>query len=258
MTAYPGGIDTFATKADGDASTAAEDNAQTVAIVALETKVGITGSAVTASHQYQLDHLATLATSASAADLSAGTLPAARMPALSGDVTTSAGAVATAIGANKVLLSMRNEQIPVLSADFVITTTTTPANVTDLVITVGTSATWIFDGFLLYDGDVTGDIAIDFVIPASATIAWSGSGPVSTLTGAGTAGQGDFAAITTSGGVQNYGASADTTPKTAIHLKGIVVTAGTGGTIQLQAAQRNATNVSTLRAGSYLHAWKKI
>jgi hypothetical protein len=38
---------------------------------------------------------ATVATSASAADLSAGTLPAARMPALTGDCTTSAGAVAT-------------------------------------------------------------------------------------------------------------------------------------------------------------------
>jgi len=41
--------------------------------------------------------LATVATSASAADLSAGTLPAARMPALTGDVTTSAGAVATTL-----------------------------------------------------------------------------------------------------------------------------------------------------------------
>jgi hypothetical protein len=41
--------------------------------------------------------LATVATSASAADLSAGTLPAGRMPALTGDVTTSAGAVATTI-----------------------------------------------------------------------------------------------------------------------------------------------------------------
>lgn len=47
--------------------------------------------------------LAAVATSGSAADLSAGTLLAARMPALTGDVTTAAGAVATTIGANKVL-----------------------------------------------------------------------------------------------------------------------------------------------------------
>jgi hypothetical protein len=50
--------------------------------------------------------LAAVATSGSAADLGSGTLPAGRMPALTGDVTTSAGAVATAIGANKVLDTM--------------------------------------------------------------------------------------------------------------------------------------------------------
>jgi hypothetical protein len=45
---------------------------------------------------------ATVATSGSASDLSAGTLPAARMPAMTGDVTTSAGAVATTIASNAV------------------------------------------------------------------------------------------------------------------------------------------------------------
>ncbi len=46
--------------------------------------------------------LATVATSGSAADLSTGTLPAGRMPALTGDVTTSAGAVATTIANDAV------------------------------------------------------------------------------------------------------------------------------------------------------------
>jgi len=46
--------------------------------------------------------LATVATSASAADLSTGTLPAGRMPALTGEVTTSAGSVATTIAADAV------------------------------------------------------------------------------------------------------------------------------------------------------------
>lgn len=46
--------------------------------------------------------LAAVATSGSASDLGAGTLPAGRMPALTGDVTTSAGAVATTIAANAV------------------------------------------------------------------------------------------------------------------------------------------------------------
>lgn len=49
--------------------------------------------------------LAAIATSGSAADLSSGTIPAARMPALTGDVTTTAGAVATTITAGAVSLS---------------------------------------------------------------------------------------------------------------------------------------------------------
>jgi hypothetical protein len=41
-----------------------------------------------------------------AANISSGTLPAGRMPALTGDITTSAGAVATVIGAGKVTNAM--------------------------------------------------------------------------------------------------------------------------------------------------------
>lgn len=46
--------------------------------------------------------LASVATSGSASDLGAGTLPAARLPALTGDVTTTAGTAATTIAANAV------------------------------------------------------------------------------------------------------------------------------------------------------------
>lgn len=46
--------------------------------------------------------LAAVATSGSASDLGAGTLPAARLPALTGDVTTTAGTAATTIAANAV------------------------------------------------------------------------------------------------------------------------------------------------------------
>jgi hypothetical protein len=53
-----------------------------------------------------LDTLKPIATSASAADLEAGIIPDARMPDLTGDVTTSEGAVATTIGANKVTNAM--------------------------------------------------------------------------------------------------------------------------------------------------------
>jgi hypothetical protein len=46
--------------------------------------------------------LAAVATSGSATDLTTGTLPAGRLPALTGDVTSSAGSAATTIAANAV------------------------------------------------------------------------------------------------------------------------------------------------------------
>jgi len=58
--------------------------------------------------------LATVATSGSASDLSTGTLPAGRLPAFTGDVTTTAGTAATTIGANKVQYSMI-QQVPALT-----------------------------------------------------------------------------------------------------------------------------------------------
>jgi hypothetical protein len=58
--------------------------------------------------------LASIATSGSATDLSTGIVPAARMPALTGDVTTSSGTVATTIGAHKVTLGM-HAQIPTMT-----------------------------------------------------------------------------------------------------------------------------------------------
>ena len=60
---------------------------------------------LTASTVRTMLGLASVATSASAADLSTGALPAARLPAFTGDVTTSAGSSATTIANNAVTLA---------------------------------------------------------------------------------------------------------------------------------------------------------
>lgn len=52
--AYPLSIDSFSTKANGDVIDASHVNDLQTSVVALETKVGITGSAVTASVDYKL------------------------------------------------------------------------------------------------------------------------------------------------------------------------------------------------------------
>lgn len=53
--------------------------------------------------------LEAIATSGSASDLIAGTVPAARMPALTGNVTSSAGSVATTIAAHVVTAAMQTQ-----------------------------------------------------------------------------------------------------------------------------------------------------
>lgn len=54
MSTFPTVIDSFTTHVNGDVIQPAYDNAQQVALVALETKVGIDGSAVSSTHSYKL------------------------------------------------------------------------------------------------------------------------------------------------------------------------------------------------------------
>lgn len=105
-TNFPTSLDTF-TAASGSDSLATQPhstmhNHVQDSVAALEAKVGVDGSAVTTSLDYKIAHLATVATTGSAADLGAGTLPAGRLPALTGDVTTTAGTAATTIASGAV------------------------------------------------------------------------------------------------------------------------------------------------------------
>lgn len=55
--AYPTTIDSFTTHVNGDVIDPAYDNAQQVALVALETKVGVNGSADNTSHEYKVANI---------------------------------------------------------------------------------------------------------------------------------------------------------------------------------------------------------
>ena len=87
--------------------------------------VALTGNAA------DLSGLAAIAITGSASDLTSGTVAAARTPALTGDVTTTAGTVATTIGVNKVLNSML-AQMPTLTLKG--NNTGGTANVLDLTV----------------------------------------------------------------------------------------------------------------------------
>jgi hypothetical protein len=85
--------------------------------------------------------LASIAASGSASDLGAGTVPAARMPALTGDVTMTAGTTTTAIAANAVVNA---DLAQVATATFKGRTTAGTGNVEDLT---ATQATALLDAF---------------------------------------------------------------------------------------------------------------
>jgi hypothetical protein len=79
-------------------STAATGAPEELTPAAVKLMLGITAADVSG--------FAAIATSGSAADLTAGTIPVGRMPAHTGDVTSVAGGVALTIGANKVTRAM--------------------------------------------------------------------------------------------------------------------------------------------------------
>ena len=104
--------------------------------------------------------LATIATSASASDLSAGTLPSARFPALTGDVTTSAGSVSTTI-ANDAVTNAKAANM----AQATIKGRASGAGTGDPTDLTGTQATAILDNFV---GD-SGSGGTKGLVPAPAS-----------------------------------------------------------------------------------------
>jgi hypothetical protein len=139
--------------------------------------------------------LAAIAASASASDLTAGTVPAARMPALTGDVTSSAGSVATTIG-NTVVTYAKMQNVSATSR-FIGRITAGAGAPEELT---GTQATTLLDPFtsalkglvpgsgggtakfLRADGSFTLHPAAQTLTDA-ATIAWDmNSGPQATVT----------------------------------------------------------------------------
>lgn len=104
--------------------------------------------------------LATIATSGSASDLSAGTLPSARFPALTGDVTTSAGSVATTI-ANDAVTNAKAANM----AQATIKGRASGAGTGDPTDLTGTQATAILDNFV---GD-SGSGGTKGLVPAPAS-----------------------------------------------------------------------------------------
>jgi hypothetical protein len=120
-----------------------------------------------------------------------------------------------------------------------------------LQVTVAINATYILDAYVIYNSNTTADFGMQFGVPAGGSGDWSGVGW----------GRDATSSVGTSGWTvrmnentitQNRTFGADTTDLT-IHVKGVVVTAGTSGTVSLDWAQAISDAGATIvRANSWI------
>jgi hypothetical protein len=135
-------------------------------------------------------------------------------------------------------------------------TTTSPAADPELVIVLPANRTYDVTAELIVTaGNAAGDIRVAFGWTNTATVTYTGLGPVKTLA-SGSTGDGEFFAIgpdnTTTTTAVGYGAS---TTATAVWIRARVVTGGSNVTLSLLWAQDTSSGTdSTVAAGSKMVA----
>jgi len=119
-----------------------------------------------------------------------------------------------------------------------------------LGLAVDANATYLFDGFIIYDGSTTGDILLGWGIPAGASIDWT---PVGLTTGAAASSASVKLVYTT--GPEGVGAIGAGSSVVALP-QGILRVAGTAGELRFRWAQNALDAVVPTRVltGSWLRA----
>ncbi|MFD9368770.1 hypothetical protein ACFWA6_13850 [Streptomyces sp. NPDC060020] len=162
--------------------------------------------------------------------------------------TWSAGQRVTA-----ALLTAMQPVTVVKSANTTRASTTTLASDPHLVLPVTAGATYLLDGFLEYDGNFggTGDLKLDWTLPAGATIRWAALGNASGDTTQKYASTSAAAGTTLS--VGTYGVAGAGGVRNAASPRGYLTVAGTAGNITLRWAQQSShATGTTLYAGSWI------
>lgn len=143
------------------------------------------------------------------------------------------------------------------AADESVASSTTLQNDDTLLVTLEANATYEFVAHVGYVGNTTGDIKLAFTFPSGASCYWSGKG--------GPASDDTFGSSGSTRHSVSFGDASGTslsfagsTTVLSVHILGVVTTASTAGTLQLQWAQNtsNATN-TTVKAGSFLRAVRR-
>ncbi|MFE9064941.1 hypothetical protein [Streptomyces violaceusniger] len=169
---------------------------------------------------------------------------------LTGSLTVTGNLSASGIG---------QKQFVRKTADETLTSNATLQNDDHLSAAVAANATYTFEVVLFTieaSGDFVGDIKTAFTIPASSTLHMMGTGAHVTDLSSGTSSNAEWigrpSQTTSPTQTLSYGVG---TSQTALVLKGIIITGGTSGTLQLQWAQ-NVSDASglTIKAGSWMVA----
>lgn len=138
------------------------------------------------------------------------------------------------------------------TADESVTSSTTLQDDDHLVIALGANQVWLIEAYISVIGDLTGDIQVGFVVPASSTLRWSGHGPDTAQTDPGNTNMRTDGA-TVSDTAKAYGTTSG--GNIGIFIKGLVATAGTSGNLQFRWAQATSdATASTVQSQSWLLA----
>lgn len=140
------------------------------------------------------------------------------------------------------------------TADETVTGSTTLQNDDQLLFAVAANEAWIFELWVVFDGDASGDAKFSLVGPTGCTILWNAMVWPTTFTGT----EPLYQYYATAGG--------DASAKEAgtigagfgcpIHIKGTIVNAATAADLNFRWAQKVATGSLTVKANSWLKAFK--
>lgn len=162
-------------------------------------------------------------------------------------------------GANYVSLTGRSDSFLArritdgIVGNGAVNNSTTLTNDPTLTGSLDTGATYMWRSVIFYDSSTTADIKFTFTTPTFSSMRWSGVALATTATTS----EGDvkMATQSVSGSATSYGGIGIGTI-TACTIEGFIVTTA-GGNLQLQFAQQTLElTQTTIRAGSYLRAWR--
>lgn len=162
------------------------------------------------------------------------------------------GAVLTAADLDRYMVQ---QDWVVKTSDQSVTSSTTPVADSELMLTVDANSRYWVEGFLIADGAAGGDLQLGWTGPAGAAMDWVSDGLTTAATTGVDAISRSAQGLTNLPSIGTIGAGSNV----AVPLRGVLTTAGAGGTLRLRWAQGTSNATATrVRAGSLLRVTKLV